>query len=153
MRRGSAFWILAPQSQLGFHMSIRALITLALVSIATFSAAHAAELAGTWTAEFDSQIGVQKYVYVFKSDGDQTTGKATYEHSMGKGESQLKDIKVENDAISFTESLSLDGMDLVITYSGKISDDKMDLKRVVGDFATEQIVVKRATSTPAPATK
>lgn len=124
-------------------MNLRALVSLIVISITAVSFASAAELAGNWTAEFDSQIGVQKYVYAFTSKGGKLTGKASYDHSMGKGDSQLKDIKLENDAVSFIETLSLDGMELVITYSGKISDDQMDLKRVVGDFATEQVVLKR----------
>lgn len=138
-------------------MNFRSLISLAVFAVASFNLASAAELAGTWTAEFDSQIGPQKYVYEFVADGDKFTGKATYDHSMGKGESQLKDIKLENDAIAFVETVSLDGMELVITYSGKIAGDQMDLKRMVGDFATEQIVVKRAkpqdSSSTAPAAK
>ena len=125
-------------------MNLRSLISVAVLALASFNFASAAELAGKWTAEFDSQIGLQKYVYEFVPDGDKLTGKATYDHSMGKGESQLKEIKLENDSIAFVETVSLDGMELVITYSGKISGDQMDLKRVVGDFATEQIVVKRA---------
>ena len=125
-------------------MNLRSLISVAVLALASFNFASAAELAGKWTAEFDSQIGLQKYVYEFVPDGDKFTGKATYDHSMGKGESQLKEIKLENDSIAFVETVSLDGMELVITYSGKISGDQMDLKRVVGDFATEQIVVKRA---------
>ena len=125
-------------------MKFRSLIRVAVLVLATFNFASAAELAGKWTAEFDSQIGPQKYVYEFAADGDKFTGKATYDHSMGKGESKLKDIKLENDAIAFVETVSLDGMELVISYSGKISGDQMDLKRVVGEFATEQIVAKRA---------
>jgi hypothetical protein len=137
-------------------MKFRTLTTVAVLASMSFNFTAAAELAGTWTSEFDSQIGLQKYVYTFAVEGDKITGKAAYDHSMGKGESQLKNIKLENDTIAFTETLSLDGMELVITYSGKISADQMDLKRVVGDFATEQIVAKRAKpqaeSTP-PATK
>ena len=125
-------------------MNFRSLISVAVFALASFNFASAAELAGKWTSEFESQIGPQKYTYEFVRDGDKLTGKASYDHSMGKGESQLKDIKLENDSIAFVETVSLDGMELVITYIGKISGDQMDLKRVVGDFATEQIVVKRA---------
>jgi len=109
-----------------------------------------ADLTGKWTAEFDSQIGVQKYVYEFKADGDKLTGKATYEHSMGKGEVALRDVKVKGDDVSFVEPLSFDGNEMLITYSGKLAGDEMKLTRQVGDFATEHIVVKRA---PAPEAK
>ena len=35
-----------------------------------------ADVTGKWTAEFDTQIGVQKYTYEFKVDGTKLTGKA-----------------------------------------------------------------------------
>jgi hypothetical protein len=126
-------------------MNFHRLAAFASVAIISVNFVRAAELVGSWTAEFDTQIGVQKYVYEFAAEGDKFTGKARYDHSMGKGESPLKDIKLENDGISFIETVSFDGMDLVITYSGKISGDQMDLKRVVGEFATEQLVAKRVT--------
>ena len=123
-------------------MNFRTLILVTAFISASLSLVSGAELAGKWTSDFDSQIGPQRYIYTFAAEGDKTTGKASFEHSMGKGESQLKEIKVDNDAVSFVETVSLDGMELVITYSGKISAYQMDLKRVVGDFATEQIVAE-----------
>jgi hypothetical protein len=125
-------------------MNLLRLVAFAFVAIVSLNVVQAAELAGNWTAEFDTQIGVQKYVYEFAAEGNKFTGKARYDHSMGKGESPLKDIKLEGDQISFIETVSFDGIDLVITYSGRISGDQMDLKRVVGDFATEQVAAKRA---------
>jgi hypothetical protein len=124
-------------------MTIRQFLAFTFVALTCFSASLAAEITGTWTSEFDSQIGVQKYVYVFVAEGEKVTGTATYDHSMGKGESKLKDVKLENDAVSFVETVSLEGFELIITYSGTISGDQMALKRVVGDFGTEQIVAKR----------
>ena len=65
-------------------MKTRFLGVLALLLASALPAA-AAELPGQWTAEFDSPIGVQKYVYEFTKSGDVLTGQATYDHSMGKG--------------------------------------------------------------------
>lgn len=103
----------------------------------------AADLDGRWTSKFDSQIGEQNYVYVFAKENGHLTGTATFEHSMGSGEVKLKDIKVEGDAVSFTETLDMGGNELVITYTGKIEGDTMALTRQVGEFATEQITAKR----------
>ena len=125
-------------------MKLRTLIAFVSLNFAGLSLAHSAELAGHWTSEFDSQIGVQKYTYEFKADGGKLTGHATYDHSMGKGESELKDIKLSGDDVTFAEPLHLNGMDITVTYSGKISGDEIKLTRVVGDIATEQIVAKRA---------
>lgn len=124
-------------------MNIRHNLTIAAIALSGLGFSHAADLAGHWTAEFDSQIGVQKYTYDFKVEGDKVTGKASYDHSMGKGESELKNIKVSGDEVSFIEALHLSEIDITVTYTGKVAGDEMKLTRQVGDFATEQIVVKR----------
>lgn len=124
-------------------MKTRSLLGLAL-ALASSLVVHAADLTGRWTSRFDSQIGEQNYTYVFATEAGQLTGTATYEHSMGKGEVKLKDIKLDGDKVSFTETVSLGGNDLVITYSGQVDGDVMKLTRQVGEFATEQITVQRA---------
>ena len=106
--------------------------------------AAAADLPGKWTAEFDSPIGVQKYVYEFSKSGDTLTGQATYDHSMGKGTVQLKNLKLEGDKISFDEPLSINGDEITIVYSGTLAGDELKLTRKVGEFGTEQLTAKRA---------
>jgi hypothetical protein len=128
---------------------ITSFLTL-LFALASLS--RAADLAGKWTAEFDSPIGVQKYAYEFKAEGDKLTGKATFEHSMGKGDSPLKDIKVKDGDVSFVETMKIQDMEIVITYTGKLAGDELKLTRAVGDFGTEQLVAKRV-KTPGPAAK
>lgn len=128
-------------------MKLRMIGTLLLL-LATALPAAAAELAGRWTAEFDSPIGVQKYVYVFKKDGDALTGEATYDHSMGKGTVALKNVKIDGDKVTFEEPLSVNGANITILYSGTLSDTEIKLSRVVGDFGTEQLTAKRADAAP-----
>ena len=111
--------------------------------------ASAADIAGKWHAEFDTQIGIQKYVYDFKIDGDKITGKASFERENGKGEVDLKEIKVSGDDISFMEPLDFDGQQVRIDYKGKVSGDEMKLTRQVGEFATEEVVAKRVKEQPA----
>jgi hypothetical protein len=129
-------------------MKIRFLCILAL-ALATALPAAAADLVGRWTAEFDSPIGVQKYVYEFTKSGDSVTGQATYDHSMGKGTSPLKDVKVEGDKVSFSEPLTIQGNEIIITYSGTLAGDELKLARNVGDFGTEQLTARRADAAPA----
>ena len=126
-----------------FPMKIRPLTLLALL-LAAVLPATAADLLGKWTAEFDSQIGQQKYAYEFKHAGDKITGQATHEHSMGKGTVELKEIKLDGDKVSFTEELTFDGNPVTIAYHGTIAGDEMKLTREVGTYATEEIVAKRA---------
>lgn len=129
-------------------MKIRLISILALL-MATALPAAAAELAGKWTAEFDSPIGVQKYVYEFKKAGDTLTGEATHDHSLGKGTVPLTDVKIEGDKVSFSEPLTIDGNTITITYTGTLAGDDLNLTRNVGDFGSEQLTAKRAAATPA----
>ena len=124
-------------------MKLRSLALLALL-IASVLPAAAADLIGKWTAEFDSQIGVQKYSYEFKQDGETLTGQATFDHSFGKGTVQLRGIKLDGDKVSFNEPFTMEGNEIIISYSGTLTGDEMKLTRNVGDFATEQVTAKRA---------
>ncbi len=112
--------------------------------VSTALPASAADLVGKRTAEFDSPIGVQKYVYGVKKSGDALAGQASYDHSMGQGTTELENVKVEGDKVSFVEQLSVNGMDLTVTYSGTLAGDEMKLTRNVGEFGTEQLTAKRA---------
>jgi len=133
-------------------MKLTKLLVVAALFFSALSLSHAAELVGNWTAEFDSQIGVQKYKYEFKSQEGKLTGKATYNQSMGQGTVDLKNISVHDDVVSFSETLNINGGDLTITYAGKIKGDEMSLTRTVGEFGTEEIVAKRVKD-PVPETK
>lgn len=132
-------------------MNILHRITLAAtLAVASVTVSSASELAGKWTSEFDSQIGPQKYVYNFKDEGGKITGKASYDHQMGKGDSELSQIKVDKDDVSFLEMVHTNDMDLQITYKGKLMGDEMKLHRIVGDYGSEDIVVKRAKADAKP---
>jgi hypothetical protein len=105
--------------------------------------AQAADATGKWKAEFDTQVGVQKYTYDLKVEGGKLTGKASFERMGQKGEADLQEGKVEGDDISFVEKLDFQGTTISITYTGKVAGDEIKLTRKVGDFATEQLVAKR----------
>lgn len=115
-------------------------IALALLFVAfTAVGAHAADFNGKWTAEFDTQMGPQKYAYEFHVDGATVTGKAISE----QGETAITEGKIDGDNITFVEALSMNGMDIKITYTGKIAGDEIKFTRKVGDFATEELTAKR----------
>lgn len=117
-----------------------ALILLALAALQL--SAWAANFTGTWKAEFNTQIGVQKYTFNLEQQGNALAGKATAEIGGEKYESTLKNGKVEGDTVSFVEELKFQGNDLEIRYDGKLSGKELKLNRRVGDFATEQLVAK-----------
>ena len=103
------------------------------------------DVTGTWKSEFDSQIGTQKYTFTFKQDGTNLTGKANSEITDQKREADLKEGKIDGDAISFVEMLNFQGNDIRITYTGKLTTNvnEINFTREVGDIAKEEIVAKR----------
>jgi len=101
-------------------------------------------VAGKWQGQFDSQIGTQKYTYEFKVDGTNLTGTAVGITDNGTNNSTIIEGKIVQDTISFVEPLSLGGNDIRIEYTGKVSGDEIKLHRKVGEFAEEDLVVKRA---------
>jgi len=109
------------------------------------------DVSGTWKAEFDTQIGLQKYTYTLKQDGATVTGKASAEIGGEKREAELKEGKIDNDTISFVEMLNFQDNNIQITYTGKVSDNEIKFSREVGEFAKEEFVAKRE-APPAPAT-
>jgi hypothetical protein len=100
----------------------------------------AADISGTWTASFDTQIGRQNYTYEFAVKDGTLTGKAKSDN----GETVLTDGKVDGDTVSFVEMLNFQGAEIRIQYTGKItSADEIKFTRQVGEFATEELVATR----------
>lgn len=98
---------------------------------------------GKWQAEFDTQIGKQKYIYDLKADGDKLTGKAIGDIVGEKSNTEIKDGKVNGADVSFVELVTFQGQEIRIDYRGKVEGDEIKLTRQVGDVATEQLVAKR----------
>ena len=60
------------------------------------------------------------------------------------GASEIQQGKVEGDKVAFVEMFKLEGNEIQITYTGRItSDDEIKFTRQVAEFATEEIVAKR----------
>ncbi len=124
---------------------LKLLCTIAF-ALTSLVATRAADIDGKWRAEFDSQIGQQKYVFELKADGDKLTGKAVFERPNGKGEAEIKEGKITKDEVSFVELLKIQDQELRIEYKGKIVGDELKLHRKVGDIAAYDIVAKREKS-------
>jgi opacity protein-like surface antigen len=117
----------------------RTCIALALALVGAV-AAFAADVAGKWTAVFDTQIGQQNYTYQFNVTGSTVTGTA----ESANGKTDIQDGKVNGDTVTFVEMLNVQGMTIRVEYTGKIAGDEIKFIRKVGDFATEDLVAKRA---------
>ena len=113
--------------------------TVAAIPSAAIAAAPTADIGGTWTASFDSQVGTQTYTYTFTVAGGTLTG-----HSKSNfGESDLHGT-VDGDKVTFVENLDYQGTALAITYTGQIvSADEIKFKRDVGGQGGEEFTAKR----------
>ena len=119
-------------------------VTLVSLSLALLSAVRAADIDGTWKAEFDSQIGLQKITFELKADGEKLTGKISADRAQfGKSETEIKNGKITKDEVSFTETLKIQDQEVVVEFKGKLVGDELKLHRKVVDIAEYDIVAKR----------
>jgi len=122
-------------------------ITLLTLAVASLSAL-AADITGTWKAEFETQRGLQKYTFTFKQDGANVTGKASVEMTDQKRDAEFKEGKVEGDTVTFVEPLKIQDNEINITYTGKISGNEIKFTRKVGDFGSSEATARREGAAP-----
>jgi hypothetical protein len=104
-------------------------------------------IAGKWQAEFDTQVGKQKYVYEFKVDGDKLTGKASGDIAGEKSTTEIKDGKINGAEISFVETVKFQDQDVRVDYKGKVAGDEIKFTRTVAESIKEDMVAKRVKET------
>jgi len=123
-------------------MTKNRILLSAVIVAAMAAAAFAADVTGTWTATFDTQVGAQKYIYTFKVEGNKLTGKAKSELAMT--ETEITEGTVNGDDISFVENLNFQDMPLRIVYKGKLAGNDLKLTRTILDMFMEEAVATRA---------
>ena len=116
----------------------------AMIMLALAAAVFAADITGTWTASFETQIGPQKYTYTFKQTGTKLTGKAKNESEAIQADTEITDGAVNGDDVSFVENLDFQGMPVRIVYKGKVLGDEIRFTRTVLDMVNEDLVAKKA---------
>ena len=103
----------------------------------------APSVAGKWQAEFDTQVGKQKYIYEFKVDGDKLTGNAIGDIAGEKSATEIKDGNVNGPEISFVETVKFQGQNVRVDYKGKVAGDEIKFSRTVDGSIKEAMVAKR----------
>jgi hypothetical protein len=114
-------------------------ISIASAPTAAVAAAPAADLTGTWTTSFDSQVGKQTYTYTITVAGGKLTGHA--KSNLGEG-----DIAgtVDGATVTWVENLKYQDTTLAINYSGQIvSADEIHFKRDVAGQGGEEFTATR----------
>ncbi len=103
----------------------------------------AASVAGKWQAEFDTQVGKQKYIYEFKVDVEKLTGNAIGDIAGEKSATEIKEGKVNGAEISFVEMVKFQGQDVRVDYKGKVAGDEIKFTRTVDGSIKEELVANR----------
>jgi len=118
---------------------VRAWVLTALTIVG--GVAFAADVSGTWTASFETQVGTQTYTYELHAQGNVLTGKTKGNLT---GENAISDGKVDGNKISFVEKATYQGMPLVFNYTGELKGDQIHFKRELMGFPAEEFDAKRA---------
>jgi hypothetical protein len=121
-------------------MSFRKILATAAVLALLPLAALAADISGTWTTSFDSQVGTQTYTYTFVVKGSEVTG--TFKSANGEG--AITEGKLEGDKLTFVENMDYQGQALRIAYTGTVaSSDEIKFSRDVAGQGGESFTAKR----------
>jgi hypothetical protein len=96
----------------------------------------AADISGTWKGTADFQGQTIERTFVFKVDGAKLTGETTSE-MMGK--SVINDGKIDGDNITFSITAELQGNQLKMNYSGKITGETIKLSVDLGAAVGQSI--------------
>lgn len=126
-------------------VSLAALLLAALIVTSPAFAADAAKVAGQWDLTVQTPNGPGTPTATFKQDGETLTG--TYKGRFG--ESPLKGT-IKGNEITFSATISPQGQDIQIVYSGTVEGDSMKGNVKFGDMAEGTFTGKKASETPAP---
>ena len=101
-------------------------------------AADTAKVSGEWALTVETPNGTGTPSVIFKQDGEDLTG--TYKGRFG--ESQLKGT-VKGNEIKFSVTVSPQGQDVVVEYSGTVDGDSMKGKAKFGEFGEGNFTGKK----------
>jgi hypothetical protein len=100
-----------------------------------------ADISGKWVADFQSDVGVQHYVFEFAMQGSKLTGKIT----SSRGAQPIRDGKVDKDHVSFAEVIMDNkGEDVRVEYQGTIGARTIKLTRKPGSYTSSEAEASRA---------
>jgi len=83
---------------------------------------YAADISGQWKGQYRGDHGPAEILFQFQQNGEQLTGKA--------GEVPIQEGKVTGDDVSFAVVGKVGKREVRITYTGKLSNDVLELQVV-----------------------
>jgi hypothetical protein len=107
-------------------MAFTALLCFTLV-------AAAADVTGKWTAETPGRNGTpQVTTFDLKADGAKLEGNVTTVRQGAPVVTPIADGKVDGDTISFTQTMTMGGNEVKLSYTGKVKGDSIEFTREGG---------------------
>lgn len=110
-----------------------------------------ANVAGTWDITVESPQGKRTSMLIIKQEGGKLVGTMKSQ----RGERPLDSVTVKGNEITMAMTLPIQGMDMTITYKGKVEKDSMKGEADFGGLASGEwsaVPHKEGTPAAAPAT-
>lgn len=96
-----------------------------LLLLAAFAlTASAADISGTWKGTAETPNGTVERTFVFKVDGNKLTGETSSDMF---GKSTIENGKVDGDNLSFDIKANIQGNEVTLKYTGKVTGKEMKL--------------------------
>jgi hypothetical protein len=112
----------------------------AALLLGMFSLISAADATGKWSAEMPGRQGnTMKQTFTFKVDGSTLTGTI----SGRNGDTPISNGKVDGDTITFEVTREFNGNSFTTKYTGKVSDDKLNLSFPTRNGETREVTATR----------
>lgn len=108
------------------------------------------DIAGRWQAEFETQLGLQKYQFEFDVKDGKLAAKATAEAREQKRDVEFQEPTLAGDTLTFVEQRQIQDREIRIEYTGKVGEKGIQFTRKVGDFGSQESLATRvAAAAPA----
>lgn len=134
----------------GNMQGLRILILLVFFLVSSKYPIHAqtVNVSGTWKVTIETPIGIIKYTFLLNQDGEKLTGKINRENEQGiRNDVDLTEGKILGNSIAFVEIYKTPDNEIRIDHKGTFTADEMNLVRQVGEYATQNIVLKKEKET------
>lgn len=111
---------------------------LGLAALLLAASASAAGIDGKWVG----MVGQSEISFTFKTEGGKVTG--TLDNAAQPGATELKDVKVTGDTVSFHVLRTLQETETKVEWTGKLAGDELKLQRgAVAGNAVAEVTAKR----------
>lgn len=116
-------------------------VSKALVGLAVLLAAASAAAAGI-DGKWVGTVGQSEISFTFKTEAGKITG--TLDNAAQPGATELKDVKLTGDTVSFHVLRTLQETETKVEWTGKLAGDELKLQRgAVAGNAVAEVTAKR----------